>query len=1067
MTVTRTPQITVASAAPISPQEGDLWWNTTNGVEFIFYNDGNTTQWVTTQPVKYINLAEARGPAGGDLSGLYPDPTIRTSVNLAGFPTAATRPLGDAGQFIANTDFVHQAIVAAGQFPALNTVVFVNSIAELKALTSRPMVVYTTGYISAGDTLGTGPPWYWTAASTTVADDYMVVQPTNQTGAGRYVRRFQSGFSPLLKWSGAGLGLLDPVSGLREDSTFMRRAIAFGGYIDCSGGTYVIRNCNIPIGSGCLGIFSNGSGTFVPPSFGTFADSTVTSNRLEGFLVHRMNFKCPIVTDPNSHPINSRAFWCSSSGSPGQYMTNVTVSDCYFEGYGNAAVFGGNYKFLRFQRNTCTGQWNDAVSGPNAYDSCFIDDNTFLNGGYANASEAGSGCIRTGGASDGSYAGRLSVCRNHIKGWYNWDLGDGTVVGQSMIDSFAFNATVVNIDDNVIEDSGGSIEFKSGEATNRTSSFNASITGTTLTITGTVTGTISVGQFVAAVAIGQGSIAAGPIISNTKIVSGSGLSWVVDKSQTVAFGGMASYTPGPTGLQYKFFSISGNMIKLQGSASPGHPKPANSAITAFYTGEVLAPKMAKMKIEGNWFGCIEKPLDRQGIGGIYVSGFDNVSILNNTIIDTNVGIQIEGPRTANLAGCSEITIGGNNVDVTEIAVYAPMAGMDGFYLNNNPLLKGGRYGVFMGQTGAVTSVDGVTPIPQRNITNFTVNHNRIHGDIVGMECRFCQHGEIKGNTISGVQQGLLFSTGMSNDDVLIETNHILTKNLAAPNLKVLLPTCTNVGAGLTDGTRTFTVTNGTLGPDNRPAIFQFKVVGGQISGTYIQVVDYGHYQVLPTNPVTVTVDVGVVGGAVFNLTAMLALQPCYMSTSHTNILLQKNTITTPDQATQAVINFEPSMVYLADNVRGSLGQDGVFSDPNGNWAGTVGDVFYCGDITLGIRKWDCVVSGNATSAKWQPVFPVTTPVVKSADFTMGPLESTIRCNKTGSNLVVTLPNAAQYIGRQLDFVQYIPGFQVLSASNNVDNLTGGTNNIIVASTAGGGFATLKSDGTNWVLLGHG
>jgi hypothetical protein len=42
--------VTTSSTAPVSPSSGDMWWNTEIGTLLIYYNDGNTSQWVSAIP---------------------------------------------------------------------------------------------------------------------------------------------------------------------------------------------------------------------------------------------------------------------------------------------------------------------------------------------------------------------------------------------------------------------------------------------------------------------------------------------------------------------------------------------------------------------------------------------------------------------------------------------------------------------------------------------------------------------------------------------------------------------------------------------------------------------------------------------------------------------------------------------------------------------------------------------------------------------------------------------------------------------------------------------------------
>ena len=38
--------VTVSATAPVDPADGDLWWDSTNGELYLYYNDGTSSQWV-------------------------------------------------------------------------------------------------------------------------------------------------------------------------------------------------------------------------------------------------------------------------------------------------------------------------------------------------------------------------------------------------------------------------------------------------------------------------------------------------------------------------------------------------------------------------------------------------------------------------------------------------------------------------------------------------------------------------------------------------------------------------------------------------------------------------------------------------------------------------------------------------------------------------------------------------------------------------------------------------------------------------------------------------------------
>jgi hypothetical protein len=71
-------QVSVGTASPASPSSGNLWYNTNLGRTFIYYNDGDSSQWVDAAPFNIVSDSgggasvsigtEAPvGPSSGDL----------------------------------------------------------------------------------------------------------------------------------------------------------------------------------------------------------------------------------------------------------------------------------------------------------------------------------------------------------------------------------------------------------------------------------------------------------------------------------------------------------------------------------------------------------------------------------------------------------------------------------------------------------------------------------------------------------------------------------------------------------------------------------------------------------------------------------------------------------------------------------------------------------------------------------------------------------------------------------------------------------------------------------------
>lgn len=92
-----------------------------------------------------------------------------------------------------------------------------------------------------------------------------------------------------------------------------------------------------------------------------------------------------------------------------------------------------------------------------------------------------------------------------------------------------------------------------------------------------------------------------------------------------------------------------------------------------------------------------------------------------------------------------------------------------------------------------------------------------------------------------------------------------------------------------------------------------------------------------------------------------------------------------------------------------------------------------------------------------------TVVTKVADFTLADTEGWVINNKSGSTCTVTLPAASAWGGRAVTF-KNLQLQTLVSASSNVVPLIGGAAGTAILPGLVGAWATLVSDGTNWVVM---
>ena len=62
--------VTVSDTPPESPTAGNLWWNSNTGYAFIYYNDGDSSQWVELNPRAISNTGGTAGASTDEIIAL-------------------------------------------------------------------------------------------------------------------------------------------------------------------------------------------------------------------------------------------------------------------------------------------------------------------------------------------------------------------------------------------------------------------------------------------------------------------------------------------------------------------------------------------------------------------------------------------------------------------------------------------------------------------------------------------------------------------------------------------------------------------------------------------------------------------------------------------------------------------------------------------------------------------------------------------------------------------------------------------------------------------------------------
>jgi len=110
-----------------------------------------------------------------------------------------------------------------------------------------------------------------------------------------------------------------------------------------------------------------------------------------------------------------------------------------------------------------------------------------------------------------------------------------------------------------------------------------------------------------------------------------------------------------------------------------------------------------------------------------------------------------------------------------------------------------------------------------------------------------------------------------------------------------------------------------------------------------------------------------------------------------------------------------------------------------------------------------LTSAGSSVPTWSTYIAPSAVVTKTADFTLAATENWVINNKTTTTCTVTLPAASSWSGRSVTF-KNLQAQTLVSASSNVVPIGSTTAGTAILLAVVGNWATLVSDGTNWVTM---
>jgi len=124
-------------------------------------------------------------------------------------------------------------------------------------------------------------------------------------------------------------------------------------------------------------------------------------------------------------------------------------------------------------------------------------------------------------------------------------------------------------------------------------------------------------------------------------------------------------------------------------------------------------------------------------------------------------------------------------------------------------------------------------------------------------------------------------------------------------------------------------------------------------------------------------------------------------------------------------------------------------------------------VVMGIYDGGNVGIGNTSPQATLHVtgsFSRGAPVTKTGNFTVAATENWLIVNNASASTTVTLPTASTNTGRELMLKNLSGTYTVISNASNVVPLAGGAAGTAILPATAGAWATLVSDGTNWIIM---